>query len=858
MDTNMNERIVRHRLPSGLTLLIEEYHEAPVVALQAWVSVGSSHETEHEAGIAHLHEHMLFKGTTCRGVGEIAHAIESSGGEINAWTSFDQTVYHVVVASSELAVGLDVLCDALQNSSFDPQELARETEVIVEEIKRAHDQPERRLMNAMFETAFLEHPYRRPILGSEASVLGFTRKDVVSFFKKHYRPENITLVLVGDFVTADLIRQVDSTLGSWRPEDPPVEQGVRPVEKFFLQPRVRILSEDVKEARFSLAWPIPPIKHEDTAALDILATALGHGDSSRLYIETRRRQELVNDVGSCTYTLHDAGLFVVSADLRAESMTKALHSVFSETYRLRHQLLGVDELAKAKMILLSETAYQRETVQGESQRLGFYEVATGDFAFEEEYRKLLSALTSQEVREVANRYLTAGVAAVVQMPQEGNTLTEADIEKVIQTSFESSYHAISKGSSLKQHERLELPGGTVLLIHESNAPIVAMRAVALGGQRYETPHRAGIGTLFSSQLGLATASFEPETFAGQVAALGGGIGAFSGRNTIGLRGEFIAETSLPGLALFCDALFRPSFTEEDLERERAVLLERIRTRDDNPARVAFELFAETLYPHHPYGLRLMGTLETVQSFTLDDITAYFNTFLSPGQMVIALEGGMDGARAVEILTDLLKESSKNPLPSLHKPDERPKELRHVRYPLDKKQAHLVVGGMGTTVYEEERYALEVLVTILSGQSGRLFVDLRDKQSLAYSVSMSSLDGLDPGHVMAHLGTSPDKVEQALKALYQHFDAVTEHYVSDDELDRAKRYLIGANAIELQRAGTRAMQKALGDRFGQGYLHYLQFPEQISAVTKERVQQAAARFLNKNELVEVVVGPRGCP
>ncbi len=847
--------VERVRLPNGMTLLLEEMHDAPVVALQAWIDVGSADETDEAAGVAHLHEHMLFKGTARRGVGEIANAVESAGGEINAWTSYDQTVYHLVLASGELGLGLDILSDALRESSFDAAELAREIEVVVEEIKRSDDVPARRVSNAAFALAYERHPYRRPVLGSEASVRSFTREQILSFYRRYYRPERTTLVAIGDFRTAELKEQVTRYFGAWRVAvtDQPAE---RPLEAAPSAPRVRFLREPVKEARLSIAWPIPALRHADIAALDALSVLLGQGDSSRLYLETRRRRELVNDVHAYAYTPRDPGLLMVGAALRADKLEPALVSLLDETYRLREHLAGADELEKAKVVILSEAAYQRETVQGEARRLGFYEVVAGDYTFEDEYRRALEALTPAALRDAARRHLTAAPTLVVQAPEGSTALDEARVQALVAERYQ---HA--RGRARKQEkgpeglERVELDNGAILLVRQTEAPIIALRAVALGGLRWERAATAGVGSLFSSVWGLATEELGPEALARRVATLGGSLAAFSGRNTLGLRGEFIREKALEGLQLFCDALLHPAFDPSDLERERAVLLERVRSREDSPAGVAFELFAETLFPHHPYGLRMGGTEETLGRIALDDILAHRRAFASSDKLVIAVVGGIDGACAIDVLGRELEEGHGAPLPATSTPDPVPSAPRQARYALDKKQAHVIVGGVGTTVYDEDRYSLEVLTTILSGQSGRLFLDLRDKQSLAYAVSSSSLEGLDPGHVLVHVGTSPDKVEQALSAVYGHLAQLCRERVGADELDRAKRYLIGSHAIELQRSGARAMLKALGERFGQGYDDYAHYPERISRVTVESVQEVARHYLDRQRLVEVVVGPK---
>ena len=211
--------VTKYELENGLTVILEENHASPVVSVNVWVETGSACEVKGEYGLAHVHEHMLFKGTEKRDVGEIARVIESSGGDINAFTSFDETVYYVVIASRFLDTALDVLSDAMQNSTFDPGELEKELEVVVEEIRRGQDSPGRNLSEKMFSTAFTEHPYGRPIIGSIESVRSFTREGIMEFYKKWYSPENMVLVVVGDFDSASVEEKIEETFGKLRKKE---------------------------------------------------------------------------------------------------------------------------------------------------------------------------------------------------------------------------------------------------------------------------------------------------------------------------------------------------------------------------------------------------------------------------------------------------------------------------------------------------------------------------------------------------------------------------------------------------------------------------------------------------------------
>jgi len=348
---------VRHALPNGLTLLVEENHAAPVVAIQVWVRVGSADERSDEAGLAHLHEHMLFKGTARRGPGQIARSVEACGGEINAWTSFDQTVYHVVVASRFFAEGMDVLADAVTSAAFDPEELQREIEVVCEEIKRSQDSPTRKLSRELFASAFSRHPYGKPVIGTEASVRSFTREGILRFYRRWYRPENAVVVVVGDVREPEAV-ELAGRLFQW-PAAPFEPAPPRPAEPHREQALARVRNEPLKEGYLSISWPAPPLVHEDVAALDALAIVLGHGEASRLHRSMKRDRLLCTEVQASCYTPVDPGLTIVGLTLQSATTREAVREALLQTYRLRDEEVSAEELSVACRLLESDAVYQR-------------------------------------------------------------------------------------------------------------------------------------------------------------------------------------------------------------------------------------------------------------------------------------------------------------------------------------------------------------------------------------------------------------------------------------------------------------------------------------------------------------------
>ncbi len=382
-----------------------------------------------------------------------------------------------------------------------------------------------------------------------------------------------------------------------------------------------------------------------------------------------------------------------------------------------------------------------------------------------------------------------------------------------------------------------------------------MCLLGVGGLRWEGAEENGLGGLFSSLWATTTPTLSEEDLSERLAFLGGGLSAFVGRNSLGIRAEFLKGTALPGMELFCDVLLESRFEEALLDREREVAFEQIRNRPDQPATMAFEAFAKALYPSHPFGRPMVGTEETLAGLTVGSLEAYQHQLATPDKMVISVVGDVDSAEVIDRLAARLGEVTGGALPPAPAEDSPTRNVAPIYLPNDKQQSHVLIGAQGTRIASRDKYVFEVLTTILSGQSGRLFMDLRDKKSLAYTVSAASVEALDPGFVYLYMATSPEKLPIALGGLYEHLDRLRNDLVLDEELARARRYLIGTHSIDLQRGGSRAMLMALGECLGLGYDHYTGYVDGIKEIEAEDIRRVARTYLSPENLVQVVVGSR---
>jgi zinc protease len=873
--------ITRVRLDNGLTVILQENHAAPVAALNVWVRVGSGDETDAESGIAHVHEHMLFKGTKRRGVGDIAREVEGSGGSINAYTSFDQTVYYCVMASRYFDVGIDVLADAVQNSTFDPEELAREEEVVLEEIKRGEDSPGTKLSRAIFETAYRVHPYRRPIIGTEAHVRSFTREMITDFYRRWYVPNNMVVVAVGDFDAREALAAIDLRFGAAPPGNALPRR--RPPEPPQAGLRSTVLADSVHQGYLQMAFPACDLHSPDAPALDVLAIVLGQGESSRLYRRVKSRQGKVHDARAHAYTLRDPGLFLIGALADPEKVLEAQGAILREACRLAAEPVTAAELAKAKLNIETEAIYDKETVQGQAHKLGFYEAVADDVAYEADFLRRVASVTREEVQDVARRIIAPeklSVACLVP-PRTAPALGEDAIRDVVASAgrapsrgARSARKTAAAGPSMSPDEavregaapverapdrpptRTRLSNGVTVIVKENHAvPVVAVRGAMLGGLLVERAENNGICDFIANMLTKGTKRRSAERIAEEIERIAGSINGFSGRNSLGVEIEVLSRYFDRGLDLFADVLLHPAFDPAEVEKQRADALAAIRRREDDLAGFTIDVFAATLYARHPYRYSTLGTVRSVKRISRASLRRAFERIRAPENLVISVVGDVKTDEVVAALERAFARLRARPFRLPPRPLERgPAAPRRREMERHKEQAHLVVGFLGTTVRDADRYAIEVLSTVLAGQGGRLFLELRDRQSLAYSVTSFSMEGVDPGYVAVYMGTSPQKLRLAIAGVRRELARIRREDVPAEELERAKRHVAGSYEIDLQRASAQAANLGLNALYGLGLEETRDYPEKILAVTAADVRRVARAYLKVERPVVVLIRP----
>jgi zinc protease len=827
-------------LENGLTIITREDHSAPVVSAQAWAMTGSIHEAHWlGAGLSHVLEHMLFKGTTTRPGSRIDQEVQEAGGYMNAYTSFDRTVYHIDVPNTGATTAIDILCDIMQHASLPPEELAKELDVIRREMDMGQDDPGRRSGRRLFETAYTKSPYRFTIIGYLDIFNELKPEDIRSYYTQRYAPNNVFYVVAGDITHADVVKQIRASYAKTKSRAlPPL---VLPAEPRQTAAREIIEEASIELGHLHIAWHIPELRHPDVPILDVLAVLLGSGRSSRLYQEVREKQGLVHYADAWTYNPGNPGLFGVSAMVDAEQFGAARDALFAEVEKLKSETLPAAELRKAVKQFVSATLATRKTMQGQAQDLGGNWIATGDLNFSARYLAAVERVTPADLQRVARTYLTAENRTLYALLPEGAT------PQTTATAEVNSDHAIQK---------FTLANGLTLLVKEDHRlPFVEFRAVFQGGVLAEDEANSGITQLLARVLIKGTKTRNAEEIATAIESVGGHLDSYGGNNSFGLNAEVLSADFATGLELVADVILNPTFPEAQLEREREVQIAGIRSNKDDLLKSAFKAMRRELFGTQSYGLDTLGTEETLAQLDSAALATFHQKLATPDNCVLAVFGDVKAAEvksAVELAFRTWKTGK-----TFARPDAQTKlsdALRRVTENCDKKQAVVVVGFPGSTMSAADRPALELLQEACSDLGSRLFLRIREKLGLAYYVGAQNLLGITPGYFAFYAGTEPAKATLVETEMFKEVELLRTESLTEEELKRAKAKIIGQRKIQRQDLGSLATTSALDELYGLGYGYSDAEDAKIAAVTVAEVKAVAQKYLRSELAVVAVINP----
>lgn len=832
----------RHVLSNGLTLVHRPDFSSEVVSVQVWVKTGSIHEDALiGSGLSHYLEHMLFKGTARRSAKSISREVHAIGGSINAYTTFDRTVYYINAPSTAFAQIVDVLSDIVLHSTLPEAEVERERDVILREIDMGLDDPDRLLSQALFRTAFTRHPYREPVIGHRALYEQVTGDELRAYYRARYVPNNMVVSIVGAVAPADCLEAVEASFGQVaRGRLSPVQIEEEPIQ---LTSRREDIVGDYNIFRGGLGFKVPHLSHPDSPCLDALAHALGGGESSLLWERLRNKEKLVNYIDCRNWNPGGQGLFWISyvCDPGKQSLVEgAIHDVIQEVCDTGFAETVVE---KARRQALSSEINGRKTMSGQASRLGLGEVVIGDIHFGRRYLKRLQAVTPSDLQAAARAYLVGDTMSAVTLGPSPEGVQDAA--------------TLAKTLTLSPFEKVELKNGTRLLLQQDKRlPKVHLRCVMLGGPLYEPADQRGISALLAELLTKDTAKRSAQEVSHLIESIGGSFSATGGNNTLSFSIEVLPTDLSIALDLLSDALTCPIFATDTFETEREAQVSELKEEDDEILDYGFRKLRERFFGAHPFAVGSDGRIEDLEKLTRDDVMQHYQAIVTAPNIVISVCGDFDREALLDRLQPTLeKELRDQPLAITEATEfSGPAAALDLKEPMAREQAVVLHAFPDVGIQDDDYVVAEVLNELFSGMSSRLFERVREDKGMAYYVGSSRVIGLQSGMFVFYAGTHPNQADEVIKEINGEIARVAAGDVLEEELERCRTRLKAARPMGRQTIGARAMHAAIQLSYGLPIDDDAEHAEKLDSVDANALADFASKYFAPERGVRMVVGP----
>lgn len=806
------------RLANGLTVLVKQDSRFPLVSLRLYVHAGSAYERPEEAGISHMLEHMVFKGTDKRPKNQVAADVERTGGYLNAGTSFDYTVYLTDMTREHWKTGLDVLKDMAFHPTLDAGELQSEKDVVVAELKRGEDNPGQRLFRMAQQAALKGTPYFDPIIGYEKTVRGLTSEAMRAYIDRLYQPQSMLLLVCGDVDPAEVLSEAQKLFGDLKnagPVTPPailddalpsrgftatVEQG--PWNKVYL----------------SLALPVPGLTDVRSAQLDVLSQILGGDATSRFYRKYKYQERLVDSISVSNYSFERLGLLYIQATLDADKLAPFWSAFSTELAMLGSVPFTDEELDRAKLNLEDDMFRSKETLAGYASKLGYFALFDSGEQGENNYLRTVRNTDQRALLDLIGAYFRPDALSSVSLLPEGAELPEE--LRIKSTTWDgwiaatlAENWAVSQKSDAQsadpgvagQAEVIELgKGRTLVLTPDTTLPYTAVNLLFTGGDTLLAEKDQGLASFTASLLTKGTGKLSATEVEDYLSDRAAAFSASGGRQTFSLSMNAPERFTPDMFALLEQILTDPALKDDEAARVRDNQIAAITMREDQPIGLAFRRLFPFLFSGHPYGFLQLGEKERVAQFSAKDAKAFWHT-QARQPWVLSVCGAFDREA-------ILAAAKKLPMPA-DKESSPGEPLWNKDKALDltlpgRNQAHLFLVFPTVGFGAPDEAALDLLQNILAGQSGLLFRDLRDNQGLGYTVTAFPWKAEKTGALIFYIGTEPDKMVQAEEGFRKVLEELKSSPLPEKELTRGKNQMQGDYYRDHQTLSSRSAEGAI--------------------------------------------------
>ncbi len=851
-------------LKNGLGVLVQEDRRFPLVSLRLYVRAGSAYETPKQAGISHLLEHMVFKGTARRAKGEVAKTIEGAGGYLNAATSFDYTVYIIDLPADNWDLGLDVLQDMIWGAALDPEELEQEKKVVLSELERGEDNPSQRMFKAIQPLVFADTGYERPIIGHRSTVTAITRKDIQDYIAKFYQPQSMLAVVVGDVDKDKVLAKVEDIFGHLTNTEHVVPNQSLPLPK-VRGPHIKVERGPWSKAYVSVAFPLPGMHAAQSPGLDLLAYLLGGDETSRLYRKFKYDLGLVDSISASAMGLNQVGILYIHATLDEKNFPDFFEKLSTELASLDATPFSRQELERARLNISVAFQSTNETLGGLASKLGRFQFFKNSLDVEENYLSRLGNVEVTELQTLANTYLqgNALVSAVLlpasakasqsemrQDPEKSQELTAK-----ARTLWQKKAQPVQKtalADTAGKQEVIDLGQGcTLILLPDNTLPFTAVNLTFQGGNLLLSAKEQGLAALTAKALTFGTKKLSATAYDDFLSGRAAEISARAGRDTLSVHAKFPARFAKEILPVFEDTVLEPAFASSEIKRAKKEAVAAIKQEKDLPTALAFSNLFPLLYKDSGYSFLLLGDQEQVLGFEEGQIANFWQKQVS-NPFTLAVAGQFLRGDVVALGKKLARSSKGVPL-KFQTPAQGLEQKKTLTMP-GRNQSHIVIAFPVPGVHHKDSAGLDLLRQTLAGQGGLLFTELRDKKGLGYTVTALLWQAPSTGFLAFYIGTYPGKTKEAIKGFQDVTKALHQQVLPTDAIKRAQNMLAGNYFRNRQSLNSRAKEAARLTIHNLDISHNTEQIKAAQTLTPKDIQDLARKYLRFDKAYTLMVTP----
>lgn len=856
-------------LSNGLTVLVRPIHTIPKVSIQLWYNVGSKDEKDNERGIAHLIEHMIFKGTDRLSEADIDTISHKLSGSLNAFTSYDYTGYLFNFPVQHWQQSLDIMSDCMRNCTFKDYMLNSEMKAVIQELKMYRDKYARSLVDEMISSIFHDHPYHHPIIGYKQDLWSVDGEGLKSFYRKHYVPNNATLVVVGAINPEEVFQEAEKYFGSI-----PANEEYKKEQFYFNKDIVSksiTLYRDIKQPLAVYSFVVPGSQSGKDSALELISRIIGSGKGSRLYKRLVNEEQLAVSLSSSNEDLFEHGLFFIVAEPKhVEDLPKIEAIIIEEIEKLKSEGITDNELSRAfkktEMSILS----LMENFESQAYEIGKYFLATGDENYLFTYLNKPKEEMKKDMEELLKTYFRPSImhkGFVLPLPDQEKdawidlqkSSDELDTEilsaRVRNEPIEAPRHA--KEVQIKEPGIFDYPKATVhslknglkvLSYNNDNVPKIDL-ILDLKTKHYSDPEgKQGLALFVSKMLLEGTKNYTVEEFNDAIEARGMSIATYPG----GIGLSVLRDDIEFGLSILQEILTNAIFDEKEIEKVRSQLLAKLKNFWDEPNYFAGQLIKEQIYKGHPYSKNSLGTIESIKSITQEDLKKYYETYCSPHRARLAIVGDLHGYDVADLIEKQLGSWQGPEIAEVKFPPVQEVTTEVIDHPINRDQVVLRFAGLTVNRLHPDFDKFLLFDQIfgggaLGGMNSRLF-KLREQSGLFYTIGGSLIAGADeqPGMLLVQTIVSLDRLNEAEKAIRATIEKAADT-ITQEEFQEAKLAVINSQVDNFASNYNIASALLFVDRYSFPADFFDTRAQKFAHIEVKETVEAAKNLLNKNML-----------